>query len=44
MPNNDIKSSINPEKKIRYDDIKKLVEEGSENKHLDHNIKNYIKL
>ena len=33
MPNNDIKNTINPKKKVSYDDIKKIVEEGSENKH-----------
>ena len=43
MPNNDIKNTINPKKKVSYDDIKKIVEEGSENKHLEHNIKNKSK-
>ena len=43
MPNNDIKNTINPKKKVSYDDIKKIVEEGSENKHLEHNIKNISK-
>ena len=42
MPNN-TQNNINPKKKISYDDIKKIVEEGSENKHLDHNIKNTSK-
>ena len=37
MPNNDIKNTINPKKKVSYDDIKKIVEERSENKHLEHN-------
>ena len=44
MPNNDIKNTRNPKKKVSYDDIKKIVEEGSENKHLEHsNIKNKSK-
>ena len=43
MPNNHIKNTINPKKKVSYDDIKKIVEEGSENKHLEHNIKNKSK-
>ena len=43
MPNNNIKNTINPKKKVSYDDIKKIVEEGSENKHLEHNIKNKSK-
>ena len=43
MPNNDIKNTINPKRKVSYDDIKKIVEEGSENKHLEHNIKNKSK-
>ena len=33
---------MNPKKKASYDDIKKIVEGGSENKHLDHNIEKYI--
>ena len=49
MPNNDTKNRINPKKKISYDGVKKIVEEGSDarqsiasirdNKHLEHNIK-----
>ena len=27
MPNNDIKNTINPKKKVSYDDIKKIVED-----------------
>ena len=30
MPNNDIKNSINPKKKISYDDINKIVEDERE--------------
>ena len=30
MPNNDINNSINPKKKISYDDIKKIVEDERE--------------
>ena len=30
MPNNDIKNTINPKKKVSYDDIKKIVEDERE--------------
>ena len=31
MPNNDIKNTINPKKKVSYDDIKKIVEDDARN-------------
>ena len=30
MPNNDIKNTINPKKKVSYDDIKKIIEDERE--------------
>ena len=45
MPNNDIKNTINPKKKVSYDDIKKIVEDEREpnNKIENNNIKNKSK-
>ena len=45
MPNNDIKNTINPKKKVSYDDIKKIVEDEREpNNKVEHNnIKNKSK-
>ena len=38
MPNNDIKNTINPKKKVSYDDIKKIVEDEREpNYKVEHN-------
>ena len=38
MSNNDLKNSINPKKKISYDDIKKIVEDEREpNYKIEHN-------
>ena len=31
MPNNDIKNTINPKKKVSYEDIKKIVEDDARN-------------
>ena len=42
MPNN-TQNNINPKKKISYGDIKKMVEEVSENKHLDDKIEIHLK-
>ena len=36
MPNNDIKNTINPKKKVSYDDIKKIVEDEPNYK-VEHN-------
>ena len=45
MPNNDIKNTINPKKKVSYDDITKIVEDEREpnNKIENNNIKNKSK-
>ena len=45
MPNNGIKDTINPKKKVSYDDIKKIVEDEREpnNKVENNNIKNKSK-
>ena len=43
MPNNDIKNSINPKKKISYDEIKKIVEDEPNYKVENINIKNKSK-
>ena len=40
MPNNDIKNTINPKKKISYDDIKKIVEDEPNYKVEHNNMKN----
>ena len=38
MPNNDIKNTINPKKKVSCDDIKKIVEDEREpNYKVEHN-------
>ena len=43
MPNNDIKNTINPKKKVSYEDIKKIVEDEPNYK-VEHNkIKNKSK-
>ena len=39
MPNNDIKNTINPKKKVSYDDIKKIVEDEPNYKIENNNIK-----
>ena len=39
MPNNDIKNTINPKKKVSYDDIKKIVEDEPNYKVENNNIK-----
>ena len=45
MPNNDIKNSINPKKKVSYEDIKKIVEDEPnykvEHNNIKKNLKNY---
>ena len=43
MPNNDIKNTINPKKKISYDDIKKIVEDEPNYKVEHNNMKNTSK-
>ena len=43
MPNNDIKNTINPKKKVSYDDIKKIVEDEPNYKVEQNNIKNKSK-
>ena len=43
MPNNDIKNTINPKKKVSYDDIKKIVEDEPNYKVENINIKNKFK-
>ena len=43
MPNNDIKNTINPKKKVSYDDIKKIVEDEPNYKVEHNNMKKYIK-
>ena len=43
MPNNDIKNTINPRKKVSYDDIKKIVEDEPNYKIENNNIKNKSK-
>ena len=43
MPNNDIKNTINPKKKISYDDIKKIVEDEPNYTIENNNIKNKSK-
>ena len=43
MPNNDIKNTINPKKKVSYDDIKKIVEDEPNYKVENNNIKNKCK-
>ena len=43
MPNNDIKYTINPEKKVSYEDIKKIVEDEPNYKVEHNNIKNKSK-
>ena len=43
MPKNDIKNTINPKKKVSYDDIKKIVEEEPNYKVENNNIKNKSK-
>ena len=43
MPNNDIKNTINPKKKVSYDDIKKIVEDEPNNKVEHNNMKNKSK-
>ena len=43
MPNNDIKNTINPKKKVSYDDIKKIVEDEPNYKVENNNIKNTSK-
>ena len=43
MPNNDIKNTINPKKKISYDDIKKIVEDKPNYKVEHNNMKNTSK-
>ena len=43
MPNNDIKNTINPKKKVSYDDIKKIVEDTPNYKIENKNIKNKSK-
>ena len=40
MPNNDIKNTINPKKKVSYDDNKKIVEDAPDYKVENNNIKN----
>ena len=40
MPNNDIKNTINPKKKVSYDDIKKIVEDEPNYKVEHKNFKN----
>ena len=40
MPNHDIKKTINPKKKVSYDDIKKIVEDEPNYKVEHNNIKN----
>ena len=40
MPNNDLKNTINPKKKIGYDDIKKIVEDEPNYKVEHNNMKN----
>ena len=43
MSNNDIKNTINPKKKISYDDIKKIVEDEPNYKVEHNNMKNKSK-
>ena len=43
MPNNDIKNTINPKKKVSYGDIKKIVEEEPNYKVEHNNMKNKSK-
>ena len=43
MPNNEIKNTINPKKKVSYDDIKKIVEDEPNYKVENNNIKNVSK-
>ena len=43
MPNNDIKNTINPKKKVSYEDIKKIVEDEPNYKVEHNNIKNTSK-
>ena len=43
MPNNDIKNTINPKKKVSYEDIKKIVEDEPNYKAEHNNIKNKSK-
>ena len=43
MPNNDIKNTINPEKEVSYDDIKKIVEDEPNNKVENNGSKNKSK-
>ena len=43
MPNNDIKNTINPKKKVSYEDIKKIVEDEPNYKVEHNNIKNKSK-
>ena len=44
MPNNDVKNTINPKKKVSYDDIKKIVEDEPNYKvENNNNIKNTSK-
>ena len=43
MPNNDIKNTINPKKKVSCDDIKKIVEDEPNYKVEHNNMKNKSK-
>ena len=43
MPNNDIKNTINPKKKVSYEDIKKIVEDEPNYKVEHNNMKNTSK-
>ena len=43
MPNNDIKNTINPKKKVSYEDIKKIVEDEPNYKVENNNNKNQSK-
>ena len=43
MPNNDIKSTLNPKKNVSYDDIKKIVEDEPNYKVENSNIKHKSK-
>ena len=43
MPNNDIKNTINPKKKVSYEDIKKIVEDEPNYKVEHNNMKNKSK-
>ena len=43
MPQNDIQNTINPKKKVSYDDSKKIVEDEPNYKVENNNIKNKTK-